>query len=128
MTQPPQGSSNDGAAKVELVPEGRTTYLKDRQGLRGREQQRWVTSEPLLAAVVKVELLDRSSLRPPRRQLTGSEKAACKILRHGRTFRPLSDTKLASHVSRGDFSTYQFGSGVRGTSLDPVPTADKPDF
>ena len=49
-------------------PSRRTTYMKDRQGLREREQQRWVTSKTLLAAVVKVDLLDRSSLSPPRRK------------------------------------------------------------
>jgi len=40
----------------------------DRLALREREEQRWITSETLLAlssAVVKVELLDRPSLGPP---------------------------------------------------------------
>ena len=46
------------------VPDG------DRVALREREEQRWITSETLLAlpsAVVKVELLDRPSLGPPHR-------------------------------------------------------------
>ena len=46
------------------VPEG------DRVAIRDREEQRWVTSETLLAlssAVVKVEQLERPSLGPPHR-------------------------------------------------------------